>query len=271
MPVPDSPGIHSVHLLSKGRKMTSARSGEVGACERTMNKIRNGIFGLCAIAAATCIAQADPVTYNFANNIGNNTATTGAEFSMTITNLGGNVAEFTLANAGPAGSAITGIWFYDGVILGGTALIDIDNSNVSGVFEENKGTPNNLPGGNAYGLTNTTREFYTASGAGGINNGIYTGQWLTITMEFEGTFQGLLDALESGFNVTKQNKFQTGDLVIGIQVQGLENGGSDQFLMTGDLNDPNSPGDPSIIPLPAPVWMGLAGLAGIMVIRRRRA
>lgn len=204
---------------------------------------------LCVAAPAS----ASSLQYDFANNIGGNTSYTGAEFTMTVNDLGGNMVSFVFHNNGPAGSAITGIYFYDGVILGNTGVID--NSTISGHFNENQGNPANLPGGNPYGLTNATKEFYSHSQ--GIN-GIKAGEYLTITMQINGTFADLQNAIESAQGLSQSNPFQSGMLVVGLHVQGLPD--SDQFLNTT-----------TVIPLPAPVWMGLAGLIGVAAVRRRLA
>lgn len=209
-----------------------------------------------AVAGMLCMAapaSASSLQYDFSNNIGNNTSYSGAEFTMTVNDLGGNLVSFVFHNNGPAGSAITGIYFYDGVILGNTG--SIDNSTISGNFVENSGSPANLPGGNPYGLTNATKEFYSHSQ--GIN-GIAAGEYLTITMEIQGTFQDLQNAIESAQGLSQSNPFQSGMLVVGLHVQGLP--GSDQYL--------NST---TIIPLPAAVWMGLAGIMGVVAVRRRFA
>jgi len=54
-----------------------------------------------------------------------------------------------------------------------------------------------------------------------------------------------------------------GGLRIGLQVQGFEDGGSEQFVNNGP------PGE--VIPLPGPAALGLAGLSPLALRRRRRA
>ena len=84
---------------------------------------------------------------------------------------------------------------------------------------------------------------------------------------FATTLNGAFD--DSSFGGIDVSKF------FGFQGQGDNLSGSFiQFLFSPDANgfDGGTNVDViiSVIPLPAPVWMGLAGLAGIVVIRRRR-
>lgn len=222
----------------------------------TRLKMKFGIMAL-AIAGALGIAAtatATSVTYDFSHNIGGNTSYTGTEFTVTVSDLGNSLASFVFHNHGPASSAITGIYFYGSAVDGSTA--SIDHSDTTGYFPNNAGAPANLAGGIPYGLSSPS--FY--SKAQGIN-GIRGGQSLTITMELTGTFADLISAIDSGLDITKKNKFSAGDFAIGLHVQGLP--GSDQYLMGTET-------EMSVIPLPAPVWMGLTGLLAVVVIRRRR-
>lgn len=220
-----------------------------------------------AVAAAVLAfgaaqASASTLTYDFSNNIsGDPGSETGAGFTLEVSHIAGTgngQAAFTFTNnSHVAGSAITGIYFYDGVVLGNGATVTNDGTS----FAENTGAPAELPGINDYfggGGPNfpATKEFYTK--VQGINGGVFNGDSVTITIDLAVDFSHMIQMLEAGFGIGS-NFDHTEHFVIGVFVQGLEDGGSAQYVV-----------DITPIPLPAPVWMGLAGLAGVVVLRRRR-
>lgn len=215
---------------------------------------------VAAVVGMTASASATTLYYDFSNNIGGSPGSeSGASFSLAVTNNFDGTASFTFGNS-LADSSITGIWFYDGVVMDpsnasitGNLTGNINNWNV------NSGSPGDLPGITDYfgqgGGPNfpATLELYSA--INGFEDGIRFGDDLTVTVDLSVSFNTMIQMLEAGFGIG--SGFNSDDhFVIGIQVQGLEDGGSAQYVV-------------NVIPLPAPVWMGLAGLVGVVAMRRR--
>lgn len=93
-----------------------------------------------------------------------------------------------------------------------------------------------------------------------MDDGVQAGQWLKLTFKLVAgkDFDDVVDSLTSGLTMP----FNQGtDLVVGIHVQSLGDEGeeSNSFVNT------------ALIPLPPAAWMGLAGLLGVGVFRRRLA
>ena len=156
---------------------------------------------------------------------------------------------FTLTNTGPNAMSITDVYFDDG----STALLatPMTITNGTGVSFSEGANPPALPDGG------TGWQFSADSNPGNpgvMTNGVNPGQWLGISFAYasDKAFGNVYDELSSG------------DLRIGIHVQGFANGGSKSFV-----NLPPSETPP--IPEPATVAMLLAGLGIVGWRVRRRA
>ena len=231
-----------------------------------MKMHKTGLIGAIAAVAVAGGVMANPVTYNFTQISGDNTGLTGNEFSVTISHTAGGgfgtvdfLFEFNHTPPPELENARIGDVAFS---VGANQFISEPSFDAFVLPANTAGQ--GLPGGGNHGLRvqqgalADAGGFYFSEGTGVANNG----SWL-VTFTLQQSFSNLMDAIQSGFN--NFGDFQSGDFTIGLRGKGLDGGASAEFAMTGD------PGDPSIIPLPAPIWMGLAGLAGIMVIRRRRA
>ena len=218
-----------------------------------------GALGLASAASASSIK-----TYNFSNNIGGTPGSeSGAGFTLTVEKLTGGQVAFTFYNDSHVdGSSITGIYFYDGVVFEPTTA-DLDgNPGKLDAWNSNSGAPGHLPGDTSYFGPDSSATLELWSGAlqqGGIKNGIGVGQHLIVKVDLldDVSFTDMINMLEAGFGIADGEAFDPlKHFVIGIQVQGLDGDGSAQYVV-------------HLIPLPAPVLMGLAGLFGVAVLRRR--
>ncbi len=152
-----------------------------------------------------------------------------------------NAALFIFGNKGPYASSITDVYFDDGTLLG---IASIDGS--EGVSFSQYANPGNLPGAN-----NATPPFVTTAGFSADSdspaqpNGVNPGESLEILFNLINgkTYTDTLAAMG------------TGELRIGIHVQGFANGGSESFVNTFDppYSDDN--------PVPEPATMLGAVLA----------
>ena len=210
-------------------------------------------FRLTKIATASIFAAfistaAHAVTYNFADLSGTGTGVSvQGQFTVDVSDVGGGNVQFKFMNSGPLASAFEQINFDNS----GNALssfVSLDNSNAGVNFSVNL---KNLPQGqNASPVFNSDFGFQATPPPGGPNgNSINPGEMLGITFSYSTNFAAVLFALD------------TGGLRIATHVISLPDGSSDTLITT----------PPSPVPLPAGGWMLLAGIGGLMAMRRRKS
>ena len=194
------------------------------------------VFGTAAFRAVTCLAFvllligglipnqcAASITYStyqvigVSNNDPGNIAIGEAQLSVDLIDLGGGQIEFAFSNSGPEECSITDVYFDDrGGLLSGLTII-----NSTGVQFSQWATPSNLPAGN-----NLDPHFETTLGMSAdsdppvVHNGVNPGEYLGIAFD-----------LKSGWDVSGvDNSIYSGDLRIGLKVQGFSDGGSETFV-----------------------------------------
>ncbi|MCK5225862.1 MAG: PEP-CTERM sorting domain-containing protein [Planctomycetes bacterium] len=155
---------------------------------------------------------------------------------------GSTTASFKFVNNSDASleAAITDVYFDDGTLL---EISSVENG--PGVKFSQIATPGELPGANLLDPDFVTSDGFSAdSHPQPLKNGVQPGQWVIIHFNLLplGTLDDVIDEMNSG------------DLRIGIHVQGFPDGGSN-----------------SMVTVPEPATMVLLGLGGLALLRKRRA
>ena len=215
-----------------------------------------GIAITSSILAAT---SAQAVQFDF-SNITNNSATDAAigenQLFVDVTDAGGGQALFTFTNTGPEDSSIVQIYFDDenNSIISGIA--SIDNSS-PGVAYSLGSSPPNLPGGNP---VNFDSDFSADADSPKQPNGVNPGEFVGLTLDLVGGFD--FDDLLAELN--------SGELVVGIHVQGYASGGSESFINNpGDGHGGNG-GNGNGTKVPEPGTMAALGLLACAFAGTRR-
>lgn len=201
-----------------------------------------------------CIAAQAAPTYSFTNitnNDAGNAAIGEAQLFVELFDLGPGQINFTFTNIGPAASSITDVYYDDGVLLGIASIINTPGS----VEFSQLASPPDLPGGNLAVPPFTTTLGFSADSDPPVQPlGVNPGEFLGIVFDLlpGATFTDVIDNLASG------------DLRIGIHVQGFANGGSESFVNNG-IFDPDGK-----IPAPGALVLVSIGMGCTGWLRRRR-
>lgn len=162
------------------------------------------------------------------------------------------LVSFRFFNTGPEASSITDVYFDDGSLLAIAQLIDADDgiNGDLGVDFSVSADPPNLPGGNlATPSFQVTAGFSADSDPEVQANGVNPGEELIV-----------LFTLQSGQTFAHvQDELDTGELRIGIHVQGIGSGGSESFVNDGNAQ----------VPEPATMLLLATGLVGLAGFRRK--
>lgn len=195
------------------------------------------------LAGASLAAQATDYSFGcVTQNLAGDCAIGQSQLDLAVTSSGSFV-DFYFSNTGPAAASITDVyfdWLSPSFDLSTAGSVITTSSGVSFSWGA---SPGDLPGGQAIAFV---ADIATDSDAPTQRNGVNPGEWLNIRFAGE-SFSNVVAGLNSG------------DLRVGIHVQGFATGGSESFVTTP-------------VPEPETYAMLLAGL-GLMgfVARRRRA
>lgn len=196
------------------------------------------------LVGASLTAQANDYSFGcVTQNIAGDCAIGQSQLGLSVTSSGSFV-DFYFSNSGPAAASITDIyfdWSSSAFALSSSGSVFTDSG--AGVSFSWGAAPPDLPGGQGISFV---ADLAADSDPSAQPNGVNPGEWLNIRFAGE-SFANVVAGLNSG------------DLRVGIHVQGFATGGSESFVTTP-------------IPEPETYAMLLAGL-GLMgfVARRRKA
>lgn len=195
------------------------------------------------IIAVLAVSSAHAVIYDFEVFTDNGAYSEALDGLYVDVTNGGATVDFTFYNNSSVQSSVVRIYFDDGSLLG---IDNILNSQGYTLFTT-AAVPGDLPAG---GLLDppfdADREFNVGASNPvpwkGVNEGDVANEWVTITFELTGgSLNAVLDELDSGA------------LRIGLHIISLPDGTSE-----------------SAIVVPEPATLGLLGLGGLLLMRRRR-
>lgn len=200
------------------------------------------------VATGAFASASAAATYNFGNIAGGDTFgdALAANFSLEVTDLGGNQVMFEVESATLIGTYFIGKIFIDDSanVLGGETTAYSDANSVGDVNYLYDGAQN-FPQGNIIGFDTTAS--YKIEKGNGNSHAVQPGE--SAAFIFTGNYNDMIAALDDG------------SLSFGIHVQGIGRD-SDSFVVV-----PNDP--PPGIPLPAGGFLLLSALAGLGVARKR--
>jgi hypothetical protein len=203
---------------------------------------------LSLLASSALLFSAVPAqAYGFdclSNNNFANCATAG-QYGFDVTEGGGGTVYFKFTNNGASASSITDIYFDDKSLFQSLTV----GSQSSGVDFSAGASPGDLPAGNDASPDFVATSALTAdSNPPAQPNGVNPGEWVQLS---------LLLASDKDF-LSVLNDLSSGDLRVGIHVQGFSDGGSESFITTP-------------VPEPEIYAMALVALGVLGMYRRRQA
>jgi hypothetical protein len=217
-------------------------------------KMRVLAVGIVALAGSAVSALGATVNFGFTRITANAAQNVASQFNVAVSDVSGQPDQvtFKFTNAVGIASSISEIYYDDRsplqLLTLNATLVQVGCS-----FSGGGANPGNLPGGASLTPAFNAIQSFSADAVGNPSVGIDTASD-SLTMRF---------TLQPGASFASViNAMNVGTLRIGLHVRSIgTQGESDGFVNSGN---------PPVIPLPAAAWMGLAGLAGIAIVRRRR-
>lgn len=184
-------------------------------------------------------------------------STYASQLSVNVTPFGASMVDFTFSNVGPNPSAITGIYFEDGTLLGLASVIALDpfadDPSRSGIVFGQPAHPSNMPGWATLNPKFDATSAFTI-GSNGAPDGVSPGESLILryTLQSGKTFGDVISALHLGFTNPDPTDPRN-SLRIGLHIQDIGQE-SDTLILT---------------PVPGAWILGMLGL-GIAGIKLRK-
>lgn len=218
-----------------------------------MRSVRLLVCGVGLMMSAT--AMAAPVDIGFARvTPANAPQNPAAQFKAVLSEVSSNTVRFRFTNTAVIYCSISEI-YYDSRNSAPLSSLMTPLNQFGASFIGGGAVPGNLPGGNNLSPAFNATAVFSADAQGNPANGLDTAaDWLEMDFILAAgkTFNSVVDAINNG------------DLRLGLHVRSIGTSGQSDAFVNG--NPPPS----NVVPLPPAVWAGLAGLAGVAVIRRRR-
>jgi len=204
---------------------------------------------LLFVLPAVSFGFADPETYNF-TNITNNNATDALigedQLSVVLHDEGALLVKFCFNNSGTEASSIADVYWDDNDEL----LKSIQSFSTTGTVAFTEGaSPGNVPGGKGI-LPKFIADFSADSDDPVQPNGVNPSEELCVLFNTNDGFDAIIDAMNSG------------QLRVGIHVQGYASEGSESFITTGDNGV-------TIIPEPASMLLAMIGMSMVGGLKKR--
>lgn len=211
-------------------------------------------LALAGFGALLAGAQAQAISFTCVRNDGfteSECLIGEAQFSATVSDLGGGQLQITFANSGPQASIIADVYIDDDAGIFSSIASVVDGT---GTDFEIGASPGDLPGGNdatPVFSANFSADAEAPAGTGG--NGADPGE----------SFSLIMNLADGKTFADAQAAFDGGTVRLGIHGQGLgTSGGSEAFVSGG--------GGENAVPEPTAALLFGAGVLAVSQVRRRR-
>lgn len=220
--------------------------------------MKNYIVILVGLTLIAAVSQAAPTIYGFraiTSNSAIDPAIGEAQLSLSVDSYSSNQVLFQFSNSGLLACSITDIYIEDGIL----SLTDILNE--SGVSFSSGASPKNLPGGKVIGFKadkNLTADSNPPVQPKGVNPGEHVGLVFNLLGGY--TLDEIISRLDKGIGTTTN---VSGDIRVGIHVQGFADGDSESFVLT------NHPQYTPVVPAPSALMLAGIGLSCLWKTRKQ--